>query len=116
MSLHAVPGTSLRPELQVCLSTSEKREVWIYFSFKCLPFLLKNLVNCLQTENLPFVWSDIGEFSYVAPRVVFYKYTLTRNSVCVFLFSPTGKLLFERLLREILSNNQSARVFMLVDH
>lgn len=103
------------------LFASERRKVGMYFPSKCLPFLMLNYpqtenLNCPQTENLPLVCSDTGwVFIWVLSWVVVHKCTLTRNPVCAFLFSPTGKLLFERLLGELLSHNQSTRAFMLVD-
>lgn len=96
-----------------------KEEVGIYFSSECLPFLSRNLLNCPQTENSPLVRSDIGRvFICFVLSGVLQMYTIKKkkNPVHAFLFSSTGKLLYERLLREILSNNQSARAFMLVDH
>lgn len=54
-----------------------------YFSSKSLPFLPESLLNCLQTENFPLVWSGIERvfISFASSWVVFYKHILPRNSV-----------------------------------
>ena len=84
--------------------------------FLCLPFLPGNLLNCPQAYNFPSIWSGIGRLFLCFILSGVLKCILQRDLVCAFLFSPTGKLLFERLLGEILSNDQSARAFMLVGH
>lgn len=106
--LLTLPGCAqylLRPELRVCLVTSMETEVSIYFFSKCFIFLPGSLLNCPQLENSPFACHGFGR--------VFIGFILSDGSQCIlsrnpawaFIFSSTGKWLFERLLGELLCNN-----------